>query len=318
VDPNGNETVLHSFAGGPADGANSYAGLVRDFAGNLYGTTYVGGASDLGIVFGLNSTATETVLHSFAGGATDGANPQAGLIRDFAGNLYGTTLFGGASNNGVVFKLDSAGRITLLHSFVGPPADGLAPAGVLVRDFAGNLYGTTAHGGASGMGMVFKLELTGKETVLHSFAGGSADGSEPAVGLVRDFAGNLYGTAQFGGVFGMGVVFKLDSIGKETVLHSFAGGPTDGSSPIGSLVRDLAGNLYGTTQFGGGGGFGVFGNGVVFKLDPAGKITLLHSFGAGGQTEGAYPADLHSFAGALYGTTGSGGHGFGVVFRLGP
>jgi uncharacterized repeat protein (TIGR03803 family) len=165
VDPTGKETVLYSFAGG-FDGAFPYAGLVRDVAGNLYGTTVYGGISracpsGCGVVFKLDPTGKETVLHSFAGGA-DGGNPLAGLVRDTAGNLYGTTSYGGDLSGcggfgcGVVFKLDPTGTETVLYSFTGGP-DGGHPWAGLVLDAAGNLYGTTYYGGASGQGVVFQL-----------------------------------------------------------------------------------------------------------------------------------------------------------------
>src|SRR5205085_2474021 len=141
----------------------------------------------------------------------------------------------------------------------------LEPVGGLVRDKAGNLYGTSLMGGAFGGGTVFKLDTTGTETVLHSFIGG-ADGAEPDAGLVRDTAGKLYGTSLFGGVFGSGTVFKLDTTGTETVLYSFTGG-ADGSFP-GSLIRDKAGNLYGTTRLGGASTNCILGCGTVFKLIP--------------------------------------------------
>jgi uncharacterized repeat protein (TIGR03803 family) len=261
LDSSGHETILHSFAGPPADGANPFAGLIRDSAGNLNGTTYFGGTSHFGVVFKLDSSGHETVLHSFAA-HDDGRHPVAGrLVGDSAGNLYGTTSGGGASNFGVVFKLDSTGHETVLHSFAGPPADGGYPAGP-IRDSAGNLYGTAQIGGASNKGVVFKLDSTGHETILYSFAGPPADGANPFAGLIRDSAGNLYGTTAYGGTSNFGVVFKLDSTGHETVLHSFAGAPADGSGP-GELIRDLAGNLYGTTSHGGTKNFG-----VVFKLTP--------------------------------------------------
>jgi uncharacterized repeat protein (TIGR03803 family) len=212
VDTNGKETVLYSFAGG-VDGAISGAELVRDPAGNLYGTTLYGGPSDGGTVFKLDTSGKEIVLHSFTGSATgDGANPYAGLFRDAAGNLYGTTYYGGVSGNctdgcGTVFKLDTTGKETVLHSFVGR-ADGANPAAGLIRDPVGNLYGTTAYGGRSGFGTVFKLDPNGKETLLHSFIG-TPDGATPYANLVRDAAGNLYGTTFHGGAYRFGTVFKL-------------------------------------------------------------------------------------------------------------
>ena len=244
---------MHSFTGG-ADGSDPYAGLIRDSAGNLYGTTLLGGASGAGVVFKVDTTGTETVLHSFSGG-TDGGAPQAGLIRGSAGDLYGTTVQDGASGAGVVFKLDAIGE-TVLYSFTGG-ADGSNPFGSLVRDSAGNLYGTTESGGASGAGVVFKLDTTGTETVLYSFTG-DADGGYPYAGLIRDSAGNLYGTTSSGGASGQGVVFELDTTGTETVLYSFTTG-ADGAFPYAGLIRNSAGNLYGTATY---------GYGVVFRIQP--------------------------------------------------
>jgi uncharacterized repeat protein (TIGR03803 family) len=313
------ETVLHSFTGG-ADGANPAAGLIRDPAGNLYGTTQWGGImtglcspTGCGVVFRLDPTGKETVLYSFTGGG-DGANPAAGVIGDAAGNLYGTTPAGGASGYGVVFKLDKSGE-SVLYSFTGG-ADGANPEAALVRDLAGNLYGTTDYGGASRYGVVFKLETTGKETVLHSFSGSSSDGALPYSGrLVPDPAGNLYGTTAIGGTSDWGVVFKLDMTGKETVLYNFTGG-ADGAGPQAGVIRDSAGNLYGTT-WAGGSAEGDRGKGVVFKLDVTGAESVLHSFaGSDGADSGA--GLIGDSAGNLYGTTKTGGKGNGVVFTIKP
>src|ERR1039458_5027725 len=189
-------------------------------------------------------TATETVLHHFAS-PPQGAYPEAGVVRDPAGNLDGTTVNGGAAGWGVVFKLDTAGRQTVLYNFTGG-ADGGNPSGGVIGDSAGNFYGTTLNGGAASWGVVFKLDKSGHETVLYSFTGGT-DGWNPSGGVIRDSAGNLYGTTQIGGAEGWGVVFKLDKSGQETVLYSFTGG-TDGWNPSGGVIRDSAGNLYGTTS----------------------------------------------------------------------
>jgi uncharacterized repeat protein (TIGR03803 family) len=314
LDSTGHETVLHSFAGSPADGSNPNSDLFPDSAGNLHGTAQFGGASNNGVLYKLDPTGKVIILYSFAGYPADGSQPAGGLVRDVAGNLYGTTEIGGAANGGVAFKLDPAGKETLLHSFAGGPADGWHANGFLIRDFAGNFYGTTLNGGASNNGAVFKLEPTGKATVLYSFSGEPGGGGAAPFGggLVRDFAGSLYGTALDSGPSNGGAIFKLDPTGHYTVLHSFAGAPSDGANPSGSLVRDLAGNLYGTTVQGGASNLG-----VVFKLDSTGKVTILHSFGG---LDGINPnGGLLSFAGSLYGTTvGGGTSGFGVVFRLGP
>jgi uncharacterized repeat protein (TIGR03803 family) len=218
LDTTGKETVLHSFTGG-ADGGDPWAGLVRDPAGNLYGTSYLGGdfTCNCGTVFKLDSVGNYTLLHTFTG-SPDGAFSFASLIRDRAGNLYGTTAEGGdlscdprpfGTGCGTVFKLDSSGQYTVLHSFTGV-GEGTYATASLVRDPAGNLYGTTITGDASGncdCGTVFMLDTTGNQTVLHNFA--PPEGYYPGGGLIRDAAGNLYGTTFFGGAAGYGTVFKL-------------------------------------------------------------------------------------------------------------
>lgn len=259
LDTTGILTVLHTFSSG-TDGDSPYAGLIRDPAGNLYGTTYLGGGRNAGTAFKLDINGNETVLHTFSIGGGGGYYPQAGLLRDAAGNLYGTTNIGGASFWGTVFKLDKAGKFSVLYSFTGG-VDGGAPYAGLIGDAAGNLYGTTYIGGASGQGTVFKLDKNGNETVLHSFAGG-ADGSSPYAGLIRDAAGNLYGTTVYGGTSNRGTIFKLDVNGNETILHSFSFN-VDGGYPQGGLIRDPAGRLYGTTTYG-----GVSNNGTAFALIP--------------------------------------------------
>jgi uncharacterized repeat protein (TIGR03803 family) len=266
----GKETLLYSFTGG-ADGSSPHGDLARDKAGNLYGSTVYGGGtgcggSGCGTVFELDPSGKEKVLYSFTG-TSDGGVVWSGVTRDNAGNLYGTTYQGGSSGgNGTVFKVSKAGKESVLHRFAGG-ADGAAPAGPVVRDSAGSLYGATTSGGSSGLGTVFKVDKTGKETVLYSFAGGT-DGANPyETGLVRDATGNLYGTTLYGGGSGCGgsgcgTVFELDPSGKETVLYSFTGG-TDGYAPWVGLYRDKAGTLYGTASSG-----GTSSCGTVFKLIP--------------------------------------------------
>jgi len=319
LDTSGNLTVLHNFTGPKGDGANPYAGLTMDASGNLYGTTAYGGSGAFsqvgyGTVFKLDSSGSETVLHSF--NAFDGQNPDGPLIMDTAGNLYGTTRGGGASVDGTVFRLDTSGNLTVLHSFVEPNLDGKNPYAGLTMDASGNLYGTTANGGSPGncpdrCGTVFKLDISGNLTVLHSFTGSSGDGAYPYAGLIMDSSGNLYGTTSGGGAPGYGIVFKLDVSGNETVLYSFSG--SDGANPYADLVMDSSGNLYGVTS-----GGGAFGAGIVFKLDTSGHETVLHTFTNSG--DGGYP-----FAGLiidssnnLYGTTSQGGAiGGGTVFKVG-
>ena len=187
--------MLHNFAS-PPKGASPYAGVIRDSAGNLYGTTFGGGTAGRGVVYKLDTAGHETVLYSFTGGA-DGGDPYAGVIRDSAGDLYGTTFGGGAAGAGVVYKLDPADHETVLYSFTGG-ADGGNPYAGVIPDSAGDLYGTTFGGGAAGAGVVYKLDPADHETVLYSFTGG-ADGGNPYAGVIPDSAGNLYGTTYGGG-----------------------------------------------------------------------------------------------------------------------
>jgi uncharacterized repeat protein (TIGR03803 family) len=303
-------TVLYAFGNG-TDGGSPYAGLVRDSAGNLYGTTFAGGSGGGGTVFQLDAANKETVLYNFKAGR-DGGHPIAGLVRGSGGALYGTTVEGGFSNLGTVFKLSKTGKATVLYKF--NSQDGSFPDAGLFRDSAGNLYGATVKGGASDLGTVFELDANGKQTVLHSFTGG-ADGRFSYIygNLVRDAAGNFYGTTLAGGSSDQGIVFKVDTTGQETVLYNFTGG-SDGGYPYAGLVLDKKGNLYGTTYLG-----GVSGQGTVFKLSTAGKETVLYSF-TGGADGGSPTAPLlRDGKGNLYSTTYYGGlSNSGVAFKLDP
>jgi uncharacterized repeat protein (TIGR03803 family) len=271
LSPNGTETLLYSFCvlAGCADGYHPRAGLIMDTKGNLYGTAFDGGAYDAGAVFELSPSGTETVLHSFCQqmGCPDGYYPQAGLVMDTNGNLYGTTLYNGAYGGGTVFKISSDGTATTFYNFCTATGckNGRYPQAGLILDTNGNLYGTTYGGGAYGKGTVFELSPSGAETVLHSFCAktGCPDGSHPRADLVMDTAGNLYGTTYDGGTNSVGAVFKLSPNGTETVLHSFAANGSDGTHPYAGLVMDTVGHLYGTTYSGGANGYG-----TVFKVTP--------------------------------------------------
>jgi uncharacterized repeat protein (TIGR03803 family) len=264
---------------------------------------------------------TETVLHSFTG-TPDGASPFSGLVVDNGGNLYGTTLFGGRSGHGTVFELipESGGgwKERVLYSFAGG-LDGANPIGGVVFDEAGNLYGTTENGGASGDGTVFELSPSGgswTENIVYAF-GGEPDGCNPEAGPTFDSAGNLYGTTEDCGSFGGGAVFELSRSGggwDEAVIWSFNG--TDGAAPHDTPVFDKAGDLFGTTQGGGG-----FAQGNVFKLTLGSEgwtETSIFSFTGGGN--GCAPSGgVILSAGDLFGTTSEcGTDDVGTVFELTP
>jgi uncharacterized repeat protein (TIGR03803 family) len=343
------ESVLYSFCSSSScvDGSSPWAGLIFDQAGNLYGTTSEGGASRGGTVFMLKPNPggswTESVLYSFCSLAhcSDGSFPVDGVIFDTAGNLYGTTSFGGNSNFncngnpscGVVFELtpNRSGSWTesILHNFCSSSncGDGAIPYAGVIFDRAGSLYGTAT--GLTG-GVVFKLtrnpDGSWKEKVLHQFNNGK-DGGFPTGGLVSDGSGNLYGTTEDGGVYGEGVAFMLtsnpDGIWKEKVLHQFADGK-DGASPYAGLAFDQAGSLYGTTVYGGSNGnCGGLGCGVVFKLRPKSNggwhESVLHSF-LDHQGANPYAGVIFDAAGDLYGTSrgDTAGHTRGSVFEIMP
>jgi uncharacterized repeat protein (TIGR03803 family) len=345
----GNYKILHRFSGD--DGIHPWGSLIFDAGGNLYGTTYQGGAFGGGAVYELSPLSgggwKESVIYSFTGGA-DGFNPVAGLTFDQVGNLYGTTINGGTAGFGNVFKLapNSNGTWTesVLYSFCSMTncTDGYLPAAGLIFDKAGNLYSTTVGGGAIGSGTVFELmprqDGSWAESVLYSFAG-SSDGGEPMAALTFDPTGNLYGTAEYGGNSGCmgglncGVVFMLTPDGnghwKQKVLHEFSGG-SDGANPLAGLSFDAAGNLYGTTAYGG--DFACEGGnncGVAFMLKPVAggswKEKVLHEFTGGSDGAVPYAGLTPDGKGSFYGAADIGGNlkvcnrvGCGVVFKLTP
>jgi uncharacterized repeat protein (TIGR03803 family) len=327
INKNGRETILHNFISG-LDGLWPIGGVIRDAAGNLYGTTSEGGGTNHGTFIKVNRHGGERVLHSFTGG--DGTYPSADLVFDGQGNLYGTTTFGGGSDGGTVFKFDVNQKFSVLFSF----SYGYYPRAGLAVDSQGTLYGTTWQGGDTnycggyGCGLVFKLTQKGKFTSLYAFTGGS-DGTNPLGALVRDKAGNLYGTTSYGGdlscslgyYVGCGVVFKITATGKFKVLHTLS--MQEGAASYAGLVLDKAGNLYGTASAG-----GAYGDGSVFELQKDGTFRVLHSFAGG--LDGANPLGRLVFdaAGSLYGTTSYGGNltcysgitgaGCGTVFKITP
>jgi uncharacterized repeat protein (TIGR03803 family) len=330
--------VTHSFSGG-GDGASPGAGLVLDRDGNFYGTTEhggPGGPNGNGTAFRLTHLSSGwalTPLYSFAGG-NDGANPQARVVFGPDGTLYGTTSNGGGSGCGgagcgAIFNLRPAPHSsttvfgawaeTVLYRFTGGN-DGSVPGGDLVFDPAGNVYGTTAGGGSSGQGTVYELTPsngTWTESVLWSFTGGN-DGGRPTGGVIFDSSGKLYGATQSGGSQGFGSVFQLvpaHSGWAENVIYSFQD-RSDGASPVGGLILDSWGNLYGTTASGGQGG-----GGTVFELTPSkGNWTSTVLDALTGPANGGPQASLTmDSAGNLYGATYKDGLlGYGSVFKLTP
>jgi uncharacterized repeat protein (TIGR03803 family) len=326
------EKLLYSFYPNGRGGLNPEPGLISDAAGNFYGTTTSGGADGVGTVFELTPKAgggwTEKVLHTFKSNGRDGNYPLAGVIFDASGNLYGTTPRGGIHNAGTVFQLTpgtAGGWVeTVLYSFHNGPG----PVAGLIVDAAGNLYGTTQHGGAYLLGAVFELtpRVGGGWTkkVLHSFNSSRGDGILPSAGVIFDTLGNLYGTTSDGGVYGTGTVFELTPTAgggwTERVLHNFTNDGKDGQYPFASLIFDAAGNLYSTTNYGGSGACSNVGCGTVFELMPkaGGGWTekVLHSFNS---KDGQWPSAgvIFDAVGNLYGTTPDGGaFGYGIVFKL--
>jgi trimeric autotransporter adhesin len=303
------ESVLYAFTGS-TDGGNPGAGLIQGSDGNFYGTTEVGGASGDGTVFKVTPAGVESVLYSFTGGA-DGATPTARLIQGSDGNFYGTTQFGGTSNDGTVFKVTPAGVETVLHTFTDGADAGLPLAG-LIQGSDGNFYGTSLQGGANDGGTVFKVTPAGVESVLYSFTSG-ADGGFPQAALIQGSDGNFYGTTQVGGASGNGTVFKVTPAGIETVLYSFGGG-TDGNYPYAGLTQGTDGNFYGTTEQGGANDLG-----TIFKVTPAGVETVLWTFAYG--TDGMHPYGtlIQGADGNFYGTTYQGGtNAEGTIFEITP
>ena len=303
ITASGTESLFYSYPSVP------YSEVIQGSDGNFYGTTAYGGTNGTGSVFKLTPSGTVTLMYSFPAGSS---NPYTGVIEGSDGNFYGTTGALGTSDDGTVFKVTPSGTGTFLHIFPKTGSDGQIPYDGVIQGSDGNLYGTTEGGGASGLGTVFKVTPGGTETVVYSFAGGSSDGANPESGVIQGSDGNFYGTTSSGGTSGHGTVYKLTSSGTETVLYSFAGGSSDGASPVAGVTQGSDGNFYGATSSG-----GTSGNGTVFEVTPNGTETVLHAFA--GSSDGSNPqANLvQGTDGNLYGSTGSGGaHGDGTFFKV--
>jgi uncharacterized repeat protein (TIGR03803 family) len=322
--PSGQESLLYTFSRAPHYGWDSQGRLLLDKQGNLYGTTSKGGTNSLhfqtgdGIAFKLSPDGTETTLYNFGAYNTDGAQPAAGLVMDAGGNFYGTTFFGGVYTHGTLFRLTPDGAETILHNFAFDGTDGFYPAGSLLLDSSGNLYGTTTDGGAYDAGTVFEVTAEGSYRVLYSFDGAAGDGVIPLTGLTLDSTGNLYGVTYRGGAYDNnqdgGTVFKLspssNSSWTETLLYNFGQNSGSCQEPDSNVLFDAEGNLYGTTTSG-----GTWGGGCAYKLSPTGKLTILHAFGASGDAD--FPSGNIVFShGNLYGTAGGGAYAEGAVFKI--
>lgn len=293
--------VLHQFY--TLDGYTPFSGVVRDKAGNLYGTTWTGGKYKKGNVFKIAPDGTLTSLHDFRRG--EGAYPYATPLLDTFGNLFGTNTQA-PNDGGTLWEVRSDGGFAVLMTFYGVFGD--QPYGGVISDPVGNLYGTTA--GGEYVGAVYKFNVASRqETVLYNFKG-VPDGSDPASPLHRDAQGNFYGTTFSGGTYDVGTIFKVDPTGNTTILYNFTNG-TDGRWTTAGVIEDGHGNLYGTMPYGG------IGGGIIYKFELAtSTFTILHTFTGidGSAPQAGLVADK---AGNLYGTTLYGGDfGFGNVFRL--
>lgn len=293
------QTVLHSFNG--ADGAMPYSGLFLASDGKYYGTT-IGGNSG-GTIYSMDTDGNFTLLYTFPGGAA-GAAPYGSLIQLSNGTFYGTTALGGTSNSGTIFEMVPGNNPVVLHSF-NSATDGAQPFGGLYLATDGFLYGTTSTGGPNGAGTAFRIATDGSQfTMLHGFPSSAGDGANPQAAMTQGFDGFLYATTLNGGAFNQGAVFKMDTSGNVTVLHSL-NGTTDGGHPYSVLVQADQDNFFGTASTGG------HGAGLLFKLDFKLIFSIKHRFHA--DTEGSTPISGISFGGngSLFGVLTTGGPGGG-------
>jgi uncharacterized repeat protein (TIGR03803 family) len=307
-------TPLYSF--GFIDGSQPTAALVQGSDGNFYGTTFEGGTSiefgaeyGYGTVFQISSNGAFNSLYSFTNGI-DGGSPYAGLAEGLDGAYYGATVSGGASGDGVIFQITSAGALTPFYSFTNG-VDGSQPRAAMILGGDGGFYGTTYQGGSNGLGVVFRFTTIGGLTPLHSFKGGS-EGANPLGQLLQWTNGVLYGTTFTGGAGSFGTIFNMTTGGSFSTLYSFTNG-IDGAYPGAGLALGSNGNFYGTTYSG-----GPYGYGGIFKITPQGALTPLYLFTGGNDGSFSYATLAQGHDGDFYGTTSEGGgsKNGGVVFKL--
>jgi|HubBroStandDraft_6_1064221.scaffolds.fasta_scaffold71993_2 uncharacterized repeat protein (TIGR03803 family) len=317
------------------DGAVPYGGVVQGVNGNFYGTTSGDGTNYYGTIFEVTPAGHLIILYSFCSqpNCTDGASPASGLAQAGNGNFYGTTSIRGANDEGTVFEITAAGRLTTLYSFCSQTncTDGATPSAGLVQASNGNFYGTTLVGGTNAAGTVFEISPAGKLTTLYSFCSkpSCADGERPQAGLVQAENGKLYGTTYTGGVHGAGTIFEVVPAGGLTTVYNFCSRPncTDGAYPASGVVQATNGKLYGTTTVGGVNCLGSGGCGTIFEVAPTGKVTTRYSFCSKPNcSDGQIPGSglVQATDGNLYGTTANGGINClpgvncGTIFEINP
>lgn len=317
--PTGSLTVLHQFKGGAAnDGQFPEAGLAQGSDGNFYGTTYEGGTNFYGTVFQMTPAGVLTNLHIFQGPLThDGRWPFSPLIQGTDGFFYGTTSAGGMKGYGTVFRMDTAGNLSVIYSFTNG-ADGNDPYAGVFQGSDGFFYGTTSRGGTNGVeyngfGTAYKVSSGGVFFPLHEFGATATDGENPIGGIIQGYTGDYFGMTEEGGSNGYGTVFKITSAGVLTNLYHFGGPANDGLNPQNGLIQGSDSYLYGTTYEG-----GTNGAGTLFKIGPGGGMIYLHSFDAF-IGDGVYPSGspVEGYDGNYYGTTYQGGTNYlGVIYKL--
>jgi uncharacterized repeat protein (TIGR03803 family) len=311
-------TMLHSFDGTDGEDAST---LVQGSDGNLYGTTYKGGANGYGTIFKITRSGTLTTLYNFCSqsGCTDGKNPNAALVQAPNGDFYGTASAGGANGHGTIFKITPSGTLTTTHSF--DLTDGGSPYSALTRATNGDFYGTTWAGGASGGGTVFKVTPGGTLTTVYSLCGDFCPGGgNPNAGLVQTPNGDFYGTTYGGGdiicYMGCGTIFSITPSGTLTTLYSFCSADIncpDGENPVAGLVEASNGDFYGASYWGGSNQYG-----TLFEMTPGGSFTTLHTFCSQGCSDGYHPSGvIQATDGNLYGTTQfAGTTNGGAIFKM--
>lgn len=278
----GTISTAYAFVDSKNAPSKPYAGVIQGIDGNLYGTTFHGGANGEGTVFKVSLAGQFTLLHSFGGTVFDASLPYTGLVQASDGSLYGTTFEGGSNRKGTVYRISPDGTgFAIVHHFNG--TDGEKPEGRLIAGSDGLLYGTTLQGGSSNRGTIYRISIAGEFNSLYSFPALSsfdsigiatnATGANPRAGLLLAADGNFYGTAYQGGPGGNGTVFRMTPGGTVSLLHGFAGPTRDGGFPLAAVVQDGAGNFYGTTEKG-----GYLNVGTAWRISSSGQFTLLHGF----------------------------------------